>query len=62
MRLCIREKNNTSRAEQAAEKLISVEGDGLRRRSERQAVPNCFEMDSALAAEGLPSPQNGTFP
>jgi hypothetical protein len=33
-------------ASQAAEKLISVEGDGL------QAVHNCFEMNSALAAEG----------
>jgi hypothetical protein len=35
-------------ASQAAEKLISAEGDGL------QAVHNCFEMISALAAEGLP--------
>jgi hypothetical protein len=39
-----------------AEKLISIEGDGL------QAVHNCFEMNSALAAEGSPSPQNQTFP
>ena len=36
----------TVRALQAAEKLISAEGDGL------QAVHNCFEMNSALAAEG----------
>jgi len=35
-------------ASQAAEKLISAEGDGL------QAAHNCFEMNSALAAEGLP--------
>jgi hypothetical protein len=33
-------------AKQAAEKLISVEGDGL------QAVHNRLEMNSALAAEG----------
>jgi hypothetical protein len=30
-------------ASQAAEKLLSVEGDGL------QAVPNCFEMNSAFS-------------
>ena len=39
-------------AEQAAQELISVEGDGLPRRSEHQAVHNCFEMNPALAAEG----------
>jgi hypothetical protein len=38
-----------------AEKLISVEGDGL------EAVHNCFEMNSALAAEGIPSPQKLGF-
>jgi len=49
----------TRRPLHAAEKLISfegdgsVEGDGLPRRSEHQAVHNCFEMNSALeTAEG----------
>jgi hypothetical protein len=36
----------TAIPKQAAEKLISVEGDGL------QAVRNFFEMNSALAAGG----------
>ena len=56
-----RETDGEVRSWQAAEELISVQGDGLPRRSEHQAVHYCLQTNSASAAEGLPSAQFGRF-